>query len=584
MTQFYKKMAIWVGVCVVAVIVFSFYQQPEGGESTRIAYSEFRKHLDNDKITSLIIENNSAKWVEEKGESFVVELPGNPNEIESFIKSGIEVLIIPVENERGLRQIFYTWAPFLLLCGVWYLYKRKGGLGKENVFGKLEAQVVGSENLTVSFKDVAGIDEAKEELVEIVSFLKNPTKYTRAGARIPTGVLLYGEPGTGKTLLAKAIAGEAKVPFFSISGSNFVEMYAGVGASRVRDLFVQGKKKSPCIIFIDEIDAVGKRRGGGGGNDEREQTLNQLLVEMDGFQINDQVIIVAATNRLDTLDPALLRPGRFDRQVMVPLPDVVGREHIIKVHASNVQTDDTIDWRQIAKETPGFSGAELANMVNEATLVAIKSDGKVGMKELEFAKDKVMMGAERRSMIISPKDREITAYHEIGHALVAIMTPLADNVVKVSIIPRGNSLGQTMQVADMDKSSHSCAYLFDRICVLLGGRIAEELVYEELTTGSSNDIERATGLARRMVCEWGMHEKIGPVVYGNAAQPGMVGPAISENTAIVIDDAVKDIIQRAYTYSKKVLVENTLLLNTLTQKLLEKETISADDINHVIGR
>ncbi|MDA3971423.1 MAG: ATP-dependent zinc metalloprotease FtsH [Desulfobulbaceae bacterium] len=469
-----------------------------------------------------------------------------------------------------------------MLCGIWYFFIRKGGLGKAKAFGQLQAQVVDADRSNVSFKDVAGIDEAKEELVEIVNFLKNPDKYTIAGARIPTGVLLYGEPGTGKTLLAKAIAGEAGVTFFSISGSNFVEMYAGIGASRVRDLFIQGKKKAPCIIFIDEIDAVGKRRGGG-SNDEREQTLNQLLVEMDGFQANDKVIIVAATNRLDTLDPALLRPGRFDRQVLVPLPDVLGREHIIKVHAEKVQTDESVDWHQIAKETPGFSGAELANLVNEATLMAVKGGGKIGMVELELAKDKVMMGAERRSMIISEKDKEITAYHEIGHALVALMTPGADPVVKVSIIPRGESMGQTMQVPDMDKHSHSCAYLFDKICVLLGGRIAEELIYEELTTGSANDIERATGLARRMVCEWGMHEKIGPVVYNNMDHPGMIGPAISEQTAVMIDEAVKDIIQRAYDYAKKILLENTLLLNGLTQELLDKETISAADIERVMG-
>ena len=490
---------------------------------------------------------------------------------------------MPDRGERSIFQQLFSFESAIILFCIWYFFVR-GRWPKSDkamAFGKSKAQIVDGTKTDVTFDDVAGIDEAKEELVEIVEFLKDPTKFIEAGAHIPTGVLLYGDPGTGKTMLAKAIAGEAGVTFFSMSGSSFVEMYAGVGAARVRDLFIKGKKESPCIIFIDEIDAVGKHRGAG-GNDEREQTLNQLLVEMDGFEASDNVIVVAATNRLDTLDSALLRPGRFDRRVLVPLPDAMGREHILKVHAGKVKVADSLDWQVLAKATPGFSGAELANIVNEAALIAIKNDTVVGLKELELAKDKVMMGAERRSMIISDKDKEITAYHEIGHALVAVLTPGADKVTKVSIIPRGEAMGQTMQVPENDKYSHSCTYLFDKICVLLGGRIAEELIFQELSTGCANDIERISEIARRMVCEWGMHEDIGPIVFKNPNQPGLSGPTISEKTAEAIDAAVKDLIERAYNYSSDILGRNIPLLNDLAHELIDNETISGQDIKRIM--
>ncbi len=590
MNRSHKKLAIWLAIWLalgLTVVLIQYqYQQPDlAADTTVLSYSKFKENLDKGLIPGFTLEKGQATWTDDKGNHFMANLPANPSAIDSYLARGIDIQIIPDTGERSIfRQLFSFESAIILFC-IWYFFIRgrwpKGD--KAMAFGKSEALVVDGTQSDVKFADVAGIDEAKEELVEIVEFLKNPTKFTDAGARIPTGVLLYGEPGTGKTMLAKAIAGEAGVTFFSMSGSSFVEMYAGVGASRVRDLFAKGKKNAPCIIFIDEIDAVGKHRGGG-ANDEREQTLNQLLVEMDGFEVSDKVIIVAATNRLDTIDSALLRPGRFDRRVLVPLPDVVGRAHILKVHADKVKVAADIDWQELARATPGFSGAELANMVNEAALIAIKNDTAVGMKEFELAKDKVMMGAERRSMIISDKDKEITAYHEIGHALVAVLTPGADKVTKVSIIPRGMAMGQTMQVPETDKYSHSCTYLFDKICVLLGGRIAEELIFQELSTGCANDIERASEIARRMVCEWGMHEDIGPIVYKNQDQSGSSGPAISEKTAESIDGAVKDIIDRAYKYSTDLLVDNIKLLNDLTQELLENETIDAQDIKRLMGR
>lgn len=456
-------------------------------------------------------------------------------------------------------------------------------------FGKSSAQLVDVQKSKVTFKDIAGIDEAKDEVVEIVDFLKNPDKFIEAGARIPTGVLLYGEPGTGKTLLAKAIAGEACVPFYSISGSNFVEMYVGIGASRVRDLFKEGKKKAPCIIFIDEIDAVGRHRsaGGGGGNDEREQTLNQLLVEMDGFEANDHIIVIAATNRQDILDPALLRPGRFDRQVMVPLPDVRGREKILQVHASKTKTADDVDWKTLAKATPGFSGAQLASLVNEAALLMARSDKhrKVTMAMLEEAKDKVMMGAERRSLIITEKEKKITACHEAGHATVAWMLPGADPVHKVTIIPRGKALGLTMQLPEEEKLSHSRTYLFNTICTLLGGRLAEEIVFDDITTGAGNDIERASDLARKMVCEWGMSKKLGPLLFRKPdplnGQPGHI---MSESTALAVDSEVNAIVTEAYDTAREILVKNHRVLDEMTDMLLDKETIDRQDIDEIVNR
>ena len=584
-----KKMAIWLAIWLtigLAVVLLQYqYRQPDINISniTTLSYTKFKEHLDKGIIPNFTLEKNQATWTDAKGKHFMANLPVNPSAIDSYLAKGVDIEIIPDRGERSIFQQLFSFETVIILFCIWYFFVR-GRWPKSDkamAFGKSKARIVDGTKTDVTFDDVAGIDEAKEELVEIVEFLKDPTKFIEAGAHIPTGVLLYGDPGTGKTLLAKAIAGEAGVTFFSMSGSSFVEMYAGVGASRVRDLFAKGKKKSPCIIFIDEIDAVGKHRGAG-GNDEREQTLNQLLVEMDGFEASDNVIVVAATNRLDTLDSALLRPGRFDRQVLVPLPDAMGREHILKVHAGKVKVADSLDWQVLAKATPGFSGAELANIVNEAALIAIKNDTVVGLKELELAKDKVMMGAERRSMIISDKDKEITAYHEIGHALVAVMTPGADKVTKVSIIPRGEAMGQTMQVPETDKYSHSCAYLFDKICVLLGGRIAEELIFQELSTGCANDIERISEIARRMVCEWGMHEDIGPIVFKNPNQPGLSGPTISEKTAEAIDAAVKDLIDRAYNYSSDILGRNISLLNELAQELIDNETISDQDIKRIM--
>ena len=584
-----KKMAIWLAIWLtigLAMVLLQYqYRQPDINISntTTLSYTKFKEHLDKGIIPNFTLEKNQATWTDAKGKHFMANLPVNPSAIDSYLAKGVDIEIIPDRGERSIFQQLFSFETVIILFCIWYFFVR-GRWPKSDkamAFGKSKARIVDGTKTDVTFDDVAGIDEAKEELVEIVEFLKDPTKFIEAGAHIPTGVLLYGDPGTGKTLLAKAIAGEAGVTFFSMSGSSFVEMYAGVGASRVRDLFAKGKKKSPCIIFIDEIDAVGKHRGAG-GNDEREQTLNQLLVEMDGFEASDNVIVVAATNRLDTLDSALLRPGRFDRQVLVPLPDAMGREHILKVHAGKVKVADSLDWQVLAKATPGFSGAELANIVNEAALIAIKNDTVVGLKELELAKDKVMMGAERRSMIISDKDKEITAYHEIGHALVAVMTPGADKVTKVSIIPRGEAMGQTMQVPETDKYSHSCAYLFDKICVLLGGRIAEELIFQELSTGCANDIERISEIARRMVCEWGMHEDIGPIVFKNPNQPGLSGPTISEKTAEAIDAAVKDLIDRAYNYSSDILGRNISLLNELAQELIDNETINDQDIKRIM--
>jgi cell division protease FtsH len=468
----------------------------------------------------------------------------------------------------------------------------QGGGGKAMSFGKSKAKLMDNEKPKVTFKDVAGIEEAKEELSEIIDFLRDPKKFTDLGARIPTGVLLAGAPGTGKTLLAKAIAGEAEVPFFSISGSDFVEMFVGVGASRVRDLFNQGKKNAPCIIFIDEIDAVGRHRGAGlgGGHDEREQTLNQLLVEMDGFDTNEGVIIISATNRPDVLDPALLRPGRFDRQVMVPVPDVGGREKILMVHGKKVPLADDVQWKIIARGTPGFTGADLANMVNEAALLAARNgSSKVSMDYLEKAKDKVMMGAERRSMIITEKEKEITAYHEAGHAIVACLLPGTDPVHKVTIIPRGRALGLTQQLPTEDKYTHSKSFLVNNICILLGGRIAEELIFNEITTGSGNDIERASDLARKMVCEWGMSEDLGPLTFGKKEEQIFLGREISqhrdysEDTAIKIDHEVKSIILTANKIVKKILSEHIEHLKTLAQALLDRETVVLEEIQVILG-
>ncbi|MFZ5759085.1 MAG: ATP-dependent zinc metalloprotease FtsH [Thermodesulfobacteriota bacterium] len=593
MKYFYKNLSIWLIVGVIGIVIINLVkQQPDNIHY--VTYTDFIKKVEKGLLSDVRMEGSAISWTDSNGEMYKSIVPANPDTIAPLVKSNINVEVREEKKPHWFLQTFLSWVPFLLIIVLWFFFMQgsgKGGGNKAMAFGKSRARLIDGQESKIKFKDVAGVDEAKEELVEIVDFLKNPHKFVEAGARIPTGVLLYGPPGTGKTLLAKAIAGEAGVPFFSISGSNFVEMYVGIGASRVRDLFTEGKKKAPCIIFIDEIDAVGRHRsaggGGGGGNDEREQTLNQLLVEMDGFEPNDAVIIIAATNRQDILDPALLRPGRFDRQVMVPVPDVGGREQILRVHAQKIKADADVDWKVVAKSTPGFSGAELANMVNEAALmVARKSDGgKVTMEVIEKAKDKVMMGAERRSLIITDREKKITAFHEAGHALVAWMLPGADPVHKVTIIPRGKALGLTMQLPEEEKLSHSRSYLFTTLCILLGGRIAEEIEFGDITTGAGNDIDRVSDLARKMVCEWGMSEEIGTITFKAASPaPGYPGPIISESTAIKIDNAVQSLIASAYARSKQILTDNKMILDAMSQALLDRETISTADIKEIVEK
>ena len=593
MNTFYKNLSIWLIIGLGGILLLNLFKKPPEN-AHYIKYSEFLSRVEQGTLPDVIIKDNIITWKTSGGDTFKTVAPPNNTAFSPLLNSNIGVEVQEDIKPHWFLRIFLSWVPFILIIIVWFFFMKKGsgqgGGGKAMAFGKSRAQLIDGQKSKVSFKDVAGVDEAKEELVEIVEFLKNPSIFTDSGARIPTGVLLYGEPGTGKTLLAKAIAGEAGVPFYSISGSNFVEMYVGIGASRVRDLFREGKKKAPCIIFIDEIDAVGRHRsagGGGGGSDEREQTLNQLLVEMDGFEANDHVIVIAATNRQDILDPALLRPGRFDRQVLVPLPDVGGREQILQVHGAKINIADDIDWQTIAKGTPGFSGAQLANMVNEAALFAArqKEGAKVTMDIMEQAKDKVMMGAERRSLIISEDEKRVTAYHEVGHALVAWMLPGADPVHKVTIIPRGRALGLTMQLPEEEKHSHSRTFLFNNLCTLLGGRLAEELIFNEMTTGAGNDIERVSDMARKMVCEWGMSPEIGPLTF-KASDPmqGISGPIISEATAIKIDEAVKSLVQSAYDRAKQILVDNNKILEEMTQALLDKETISHEDIKAIVEK
>jgi len=588
---FYKNLAIWLIIALVGLIALNIFSKPHVSVHN-IKYNDFLDKTEKGILSDIIIKENIITWTTSTGDNFQTIVPQNNDVITPLLKAGVNIEVQQEKKPHWFFKTFLSWVPFILLIIVWFFFARRSGGqgnggGKAMAFGKSRARLIDGQKSEVCFKDVAGVDEAKEELMEIVDFLKNPGKFTDAGARIPTGALLYGEPGTGKTLMAKAIAGEAGVPFFAISGSNFVEMYVGIGASRVRDLFKEAKKKAPCIIFIDEIDAVGRHRSssGGGGNDEREQTLNQLLVEMDGFEGNDHVIVIAATNRQDILDPALLRPGRFDRQVMVPLPDVGGREKILKVHSAKIQIADDVDWQVIAKGTPGFSGAQLSNMVNEAALLIARQQGggAINMHFLELAKDKVMMGAERRSLIITEKEKEITAYHEVGHALIAWMLPGTDPVHKVTIIPRGKALGVTMQLPTEEKYSHSKTWLFNTLCTLLGGRLAEELIYSETTTGASNDIERASDMARKMVCEWGMSKEIGPIAFKGAnPATGEPGPIISEGTATKIDNEVKGIIQSAHDTGMQILNDNRKALNEITRVLLEKETISHQDIAKII--
>ena len=558
-----------------------------------ITFSEFMAAVERDDVQAVVIQGHNIQGTYKNGGQFKTFEPGDPELVKSLRDKKVKIAAKPEDDSPWYMVLLLSWAPMLLLLGVWIFFMRQmqvGG-GKAMSFGKSRAKLLTENQHRVTFSDVAGVDEAKDDLQEIIAFLKDPKKFTKLGGRIPKGCLLVGAPGTGKTLLARAIAGEAGVPFFTISGSDFVEMFVGVGASRVRDLFIQGKKKAPCIIFIDEIDAVGRHRGAGfgGGNDEREQTLNQLLVEMDGFESNEGVILIAATNRPDVLDPALLRPGRFDRHVVVPRPDIRGREGILQVHSRKVPLSADVDVSVLARSTPGFTGADLENLVNEAALLAARNDKeKVGMLDLELAKDKVMMGAERRSMIISDEEKRNTAYHEAGHALVATLLPGADPIHKVTIIPRGMALGLTQQLPVDEMHNYPREYLLNNLVILFGGRVAEELVLEQVTTGAGNDIEKATDLVRRMVCEWGMSEKLGPMTFGKKEEEIFLGRDFtqksdySKNTAIEIDAEIRRIIQESYQRAKDLLTTNLRVLHKVAEKLLEKEVLDGSEIDAIV--
>ena len=597
MNNFGKNIALWVIILLLLFALFNLFQQPSGrsGQSG-IPYSTFLSDVQSGQIDKVTIKGRSITGVRKDGRSFSTYAPNDPNLIDKLDKTGVIIDAAPAdEGSPSLLSILISWFPMLLLIGVWIFFMRQmqGGGGKAMGFGKSKARLLTERAGRITFDDVAGIEEAKQELEEVVEFLRDPQKFQRLGGKIPKGVLLVGPPGTGKTLLARAIAGEANVPFFTISGSDFVEMFVGVGASRVRDMFEQGKKNAPCIIFIDEIDAVGRHRGAGlgGGNDEREQTLNQLLVEMDGFEANEGVILIAATNRPDVLDPALLRPGRFDRQVVVPNPDVLGREQILKVHMKKVPLAPDVDAKVIARGTPGFSGADLANLVNEAALLAARKNKRlVTMAEFEDAKDKVMMGAERRSMVMSEDEKKLTAYHEAGHALVGLSVPKSDPLHKVTIIPRGRALGVTMSLPERDQYSHSHTELTSRLAMMFGGRIAEELIFgkENITTGAAGDIQQATRLARAMVTEYGFSDKLGRLRYSANEEEVFLGHSVtqqknmSDNTADLIDSEVRGLIEDAETTARRVLTDRAEDLETIAQSLLEFETLSGDEVEALL--
>ncbi|SDN82355.1 cell division protease FtsH [Desulfonauticus submarinus] len=592
MNSFSKNLALWIVISLVMVVLFNLFNQPQTGQ-LKLTYSEFVEKVKHGDVLAVKIQGEKINGVLTDNQRFYVYKTNDPNLIQLLLKNKVQVEAQPQEETPWYISVFISWFPMILLIGVWIFFMRQmqGGGGKALSFGRSRAKMITQEEIKVTFKDVAGVEEAKEELQEVVDFLSDPKKFTRLGGRIPKGVLLVGPPGTGKTLLAKAVAGEAGVPFFSISGSEFVEMFVGVGAARVRDLFIQAKRHAPCLIFIDEIDAVGRQRGAGlgGGHDEREQTLNQLLVEMDGFEANEGVILIAATNRPDVLDPALLRPGRFDRQVVVPNPDLNGRKKILEVHVRRTPLADDVDLEVIARGTPGFSGADLENLVNEAALHAAKlGKDKVDMEDFEQAKDKVLMGKERRSIILSEEEKKTTAYHEAGHTLVAKFSPKADPVHKVSIIPRGRALGITMQLPIDDRHTYSKTYLETSLAVLMGGRVAEEIVFGELTTGAGNDIERATKMARRMVCEWGMSDNLGPLAWGDNSQEIFLGRDLvhhkdySEETARQIDAEVKRVVLKAYQRARKILEENLNKLHDLANALLERETLTGEEVDKIL--
>jgi len=595
LNTFYKNLSMWLVIGLTMILLFNMFNKPQG-QMTSLTYSQFVAAVESHEISQVQISGDIVSGKMRDGQAFRAVYPVNDKEMISILRSsGADISVKEVQKDSWIMTLFISWFPMLLLIGVWVFFMRQmqmgGGKGGAMSFGKTKAKLLEQGEHKVTFEDVAGIDEAKDELEEIVDFLKDPGRFTKLGARIPKGVLLAGSPGTGKTLLARAIAGEADVPFFTISGSDFVEMFVGVGASRVRDLFTQGKKNAPCIIFIDEIDAVGRHRGAGlgGGHDEREQTLNQLLVEMDGFEENEGVIIVAATNRPDVLDPALLRPGRFDRQVIVPIPDVLGRQKILEIYAKKTQMGNNVDMEIVARGTPGFSGADLENLVNEAALMAARSGAKkIDKTMIDRAKDKIMMGAERRSMIITDSEKEITAYHEAGHAIVARLLPGTDPIHKVSIIPRGRALGVTMQLPTNERYTHSKTFLENTLCILFGGRVAEKLIFDEITTGAGNDIERASEMARKMVCEWGMSDTLGPLSYGKKEEQIFLGREIGQNrdfsddTARKIDYEVQEIIKDANVRVVTLLTENMDILKRVAEELLEKETIMLEEIEDIL--
>ena len=598
MSDMAKNLILWLVIAVVLMSVFNSFS-PSDTTSRQLDYSSFVKEVTQEQIREVRMDGKVINGVKRTGERFTTIIPApDPQLLNDMLNHNVKVMGEKPEEPSLLTSIFISWFPMLLLIGVWVFFMRQmqGGGGKGAMsFGKSKARLMSEDQIKTTFADVAGCDEAKEEVKELVDYLRDPSKFQKLGGKIPTGVLLVGPPGTGKTLLAKAIAGEAKVPFFTISGSDFVEMFVGVGASRVRDMFEQAKKSSPCIIFIDELDAVGRQRGAGlgGGHDEREQTLNQMLVEMDGFEGNEGIIVIAATNRPDVLDPALLRPGRFDRQVVVGLPDVRGREQILKVHMRKVPLADDVNPALIARGTPGFSGADLANLVNEAALFSARESRRVvSMAEFEKAKDKIMMGAERRSMVMKESEKEMTAYHEAGHAIIGRLVPDHDPVYKVSIIPRGRALGVTMYLPEQDRWSHSKQHLESMISSLYGGRLAEELIYgaEKVSTGASNDIERATEIARKMVTQWGMSERLGPMLYAEEDGEVFLGRSMakakhmSDDTARVIDAEVKQVIDRNYARSKQILLDNMDVLHSMKDALMKYETIDAKQIDDLMAR
>ncbi|MEN8107033.1 MAG: ATP-dependent zinc metalloprotease FtsH [Pseudomonadota bacterium] len=598
MNDLAKNLILWVVIAIVLMSVFNNFG-PTTSNTQTITYSEFITEVQQGQVKRVDIEEHSVEGLRADGSRFKTQTPpDDPKMVDDLLNNNVEVNVKSPNQQSLLMQIFISWFPMLLLIGVWIFFMRQmqGGAGGRGAmsFGKSKARMLGEDQVKVTFADVAGVEEAKDEVAELVEFLRDPSKFQRLGGKIPSGVLMVGSPGTGKTLLAKAIAGEARVPFFTISGSDFVEMFVGVGASRVRDMFEQAKKHAPCIIFIDEIDAVGRHRGAGlgGGHDEREQTLNQLLVEMDGFEGNEGVIVIAATNRPDVLDPALLRPGRFDRQVVVPLPDVRGREHILKVHMRKVPIADNVKASVIARGTPGFSGADLANLVNEAALFAARANKRlVEMEDMEKAKDKIMMGTERKSMVMSEEEKKLTAYHEAGHAIVGRLMPTHDPVYKVSIIPRGRALGVTMFLPEQDRYSFSKEHLESQICSLFGGRIAEELVFgaDKVTTGASNDIQRTTELARNMVTKWGLSEKLGPLTYSDEQEEIFLGHSVaqhknvSDETAHDIDKEIRSIINTAYARAESILQENIDKLHSMADALIKYETIDSDQIDDIMS-